>query len=434
MRQSGGFLTIVIVLAVIAGFGYLIWSNASSADSLRVLVPTEPQPTEISQSWQELLQAGSAQGGSAVPTIVIPDQTYVPPTIPQSNLPTMTPLPADQVRTGGELAVAVGATPTLPPPTIESFGRDSSSVDGSGAAGVPGGQTLEDIPTRIVPTDQPVPTNPPSIEVPIQRHPFDHYWFRRPIDAQYQNFGLRYYEYGTNGPADDPYPIHHGVDMPNRVGTPVRAGGDGTVIWVSNPDDDERSVFQGSPSYGNVIVIEHDFSYRGQTLWTLYAHLEDMLVEEGQFVRAGDAIALLGNTGRSTGPHVQFEVRVGSNDYGSTYNPVLWMAPYVGHGTIAGRVVDSRGNFLDDTDVTLMTGGLTVASTTTYVFRGVGSEVNFDPNWQENFVFADVPVGRYQVVMTLNGQRVIEIIDVREGMTSFVELKPEGAETEIEAP
>jgi hypothetical protein len=62
--------------------------------------------------------------------------------------------------------------------------------------------------------------------------------------------------------------------------------------------------------------------------------------------------------------------------------------------------------------------------TTTYVFRGSGSQVNPDPVWNENFAFPDVPVGRYEVVTNINGLRVSEIITVREGLTTFVELKP----------
>jgi hypothetical protein len=121
---------------------------------------------------------------------------------------------------------------------------------------------------------------------------------------------------------------------------------------------------------------------------------------------------------------VHFEVRLEENTYGSAYNPALWMAPYVGRGTVAGRVVDARGNFIDDADVTLFLAGTPRDVTTTYVFRGSGSQVNPDPVWNENFVFSDVPVGRYEVVTNINGLRVSEVITVREGVTTFVELKP----------
>jgi len=270
-------------------------------------------------------------------------------------------------------------------------------------------------------TPRPIPTNPPSLPVPYALDPRDHYWFARPIDPDRTNRALNYYEYGTDGPQDAPYPIHHGVDMPNEVGTTVRAAGPGLVVFATSPT---TPIYQNSPSYGNVVVIEHDFSYRGQPIWTLYAHLEAPLVVAGQRVEMGEAIALLGNTGQSGGPHVHFEVRLGQNAYGSSVNPSLWLAPYVNHGTIAGKVADSRGDYLDDVEVTLLLGGIPRDVTTSYVFRGSGSQVNPDPQWGENFTFSDVPAGTYDIVVTLNGNRVVKQITVREGLTSFIELTP----------
>jgi hypothetical protein len=115
---------------------------------------------------------------------------------------------------------------------------------------------------------------------------------------------------------------------------------------------------------------------------------------------------------------------IGQNTYGTSYNPVLWMVPYVGHGVIAGRVVDSRGEYLQDVDVTLSSGGLVRDTTTTYVFLDVGSQVNPDREWKENFVFSDVATGRYEVYVTLNGKQQTKVVNVQEGMTSFVEFEP----------
>ena len=63
-----------------------------------------------------------------------------------------------------------------------------------------------------------------------------------------------------------------------------------------------------------------------------------------------------------------------------------------------------------------------VGTTTTYVFLDNGSDVNPDPSWKENFVFGDIPVGRYQVITNIDGQRVVQRVDVSEGMTSFADL------------
>lgn len=409
-----GFAAGMILFAAVTGLVALLSSNAGPTTStLRPVVPTEPVDTGPSQPWQEILRIGVSGAGTPVPTVALPGQSFVVPTLPVDTQPTSAPLPAGEAVQRiviDEPLAGVTATPAA-----------VAALDG----------TAVPIATRLAQTPRPVPTNPPSLPVPLAIDPRDHYWFVRPVDADRTNRGLDYYEYGTDGPREDPYPIHHGIDIANEIGTTVRAAGNGVVIFATSED---TPVFQGSPSYGNVVVIEHDYVYQRQPLWTLYAHLEAPLVSAGERVVTGQAIGLVGNTGQTGGPHVHFEVRMGANTYGSTYNPVLWLAPYVNRGTIAGRVVDSRGNFIDDADVSLVVAGATRDVTTTYVFRGSGSQVNPDPVWGENFVFSDVPVGRYEVVTTIDGRRVSQTVSVREGVTSFVELAPSQAEAATQPP
>ncbi|MGV2435617.1 MAG UNVERIFIED_CONTAM: M23 family metallopeptidase [Anaerolineae bacterium] len=122
--------------------------------------------------------------------------------------------------------------------------------------------------------------------------------------------------------------VHRGIDMPNPIGESVRAVGSGQVIWAADSlRVESEKTFQNSPSYGNVVVIQHDFGYNGQTLYTLYAHLSAVLITRNQYVERGDVIGLVGSSGRVGEPHVHFEVRVGENAFGSTYNPLLWMVP-----------------------------------------------------------------------------------------------------------
>ncbi|MCL4253022.1 MAG: hypothetical protein KJ043_04485, partial [Anaerolineae bacterium] len=68
-------------------------------------------------------------------------------------------------------------------------------------------------------------------------------------------------------------------------------------------------------------------------------------------------------------------------------------------------------------------------TTTTYIFDGTVNQVNSAPNWEENFVFGDVPAGRYEVIAVYEGQRISRIIDVFEGLTTLVELRPSVAAT-----
>lgn len=85
---------------------------------------------------------------------------------------------------------------------------------------------------------------------------------------------------------------HCGVDFAVPVGTPVLAVGDGEVVVSKN-----------GGAAGNYVTIRHDRQYM-----TRYMHLKKLLVKPGQRVKRGDRIALSGNTGRSTGPHLHFEV------------------------------------------------------------------------------------------------------------------------------
>lgn len=95
--------------------------------------------------------------------------------------------------------------------------------------------------------------------------------------------------------------MHRGVDIAAPTGTPIRATGGGTVIF---------SGWGGS--YGNKVIIDH-----GLGIQTLYAHNSANLVQVGQQVSRGDTIARIGSTGRSTGPHVHYEVIVN----GTAVNP-----------------------------------------------------------------------------------------------------------------
>lgn len=87
--------------------------------------------------------------------------------------------------------------------------------------------------------------------------------------------------------------MHYGTDFSIKTGTPVYATGDGVIRWT-------RSTFGG---YGKQIEINHGFGYR-----TKYAHLSEFVVKKGQKVKRGELIGYSGNTGKSTAPHLHYEV------------------------------------------------------------------------------------------------------------------------------
>jgi len=100
------------------------------------------------------------------------------------------------------------------------------------------------------------------------------------------------------GPRVDPYTgqrkMHEGLDIAGPVGQPVYAPSDGTVIFTGTEG-----------AYGNILVIDHGYGVK-----TRYGHLSRILVHLGDRIGRGDEVALIGDSGRSTGPHLHYEVRV----------------------------------------------------------------------------------------------------------------------------
>ncbi len=124
---------------------------------------------------------------------------------------------------------------------------------------------------------------------------------RMPVDGVRltSSFGMR------NHPILRQRRQHNGVDLAAPRGTPVYATADGVV---------EMARYFGS--YGNYVQIGH-----GGDLETRYAHLSSYTVRDGEEVRKGDLIGYVGSTGRSTGPHLHYEVRVANEPV----NPIPYM-------------------------------------------------------------------------------------------------------------
>jgi len=105
-----------------------------------------------------------------------------------------------------------------------------------------------------------------------------------PISSE---FGLRPNPFGGRG-----HEMHRGIDFKGPVGTPVYATAAGVVREAEN-----------SGGYGNHVVVDHGYGYK-----TLYAHLSEIAVNPGESLQPGELVGYLGNTGRSSGPHLHYEV------------------------------------------------------------------------------------------------------------------------------
>lgn len=113
------------------------------------------------------------------------------------------------------------------------------------------------------------------------------------------NFGNR------NSPFGRRIKFHKGLDISNRIGTPIIAPAEGTVI-LSGPDG----------AYGNSVEIDH-----GGGIVTKYAHMQRAVVQQGDWVKRGQVLGYIGMTGRTTGPHLHYEVRLN----GAPVNPMRYI-------------------------------------------------------------------------------------------------------------
>ena len=213
--------------------------------------------------------------------------------------------------------------------------------------------------------------------------------------------------------------MHHGVDMENPRGTPIMAAADGVVLYAG---EDSTTLFGPQTAYyGNLVVIQYPFtSSDGQPVFSLYGHMQRVDVQSGQAVKQGDQVGMVGDSGVAFGPHLHFEVRVGdAYSFAATRNPELWIYPYGGYGTLAGRVTDAGGTPLYD--VTLQVKSTDISR---YAFSYADNSVNPDPVFNENFVLGDLPANYYEVSVNDNGRvRFKKIVYVSKNRTTWLDVK-----------
>lgn len=266
------------------------------------------------------------------------------------------------------------------------------------------------IPDKVVPQSA---WRPALYPAPYAATPHDHFYFTRPVGVDEVNWPLASYRYGGSffGP-DQP---HTGVDIPAPEGTPVLAAASGQVLWAGrgllfgdNAEDDP---------YGIAVAIVHNFGWDNQTLYTLYAHLSELRVSKGDYVEAGEVIALSGDTGFTTGPHLHFEVRIGSNNYYQTLNPELWLTPPQGYGVLVGKMTDGVGVPLIQQEVILEnldTGQEWHGTSYSSIYT-----VNGDPFYDENFAISDLPAGSYKIRVPYYGYVYEQFIEIYPGRISY---------------
>jgi murein DD-endopeptidase MepM/ murein hydrolase activator NlpD len=327
-----------------------------------------------------------------------------------------TPTPALTTSVPAEEAVLVSPSPTLEAspsstPTLVVL-ADSSPL--STTLDVPVSTVAPDPLRFVFPTPGAAPISawrPPLYPTPWAPTAYDHFYFARPIAADEVNWPVADYRYGGEFFANV---VHSGVDFPAPKDTPVLAAGSGEVAWAG------YGVYRGgydvTDPYGLAVVIRHDFGYQGQPLYTIYGHLDRIDVATGQYVTTGETIGLVGETGRVTGPHLHFEVRVGENSFFATRNPELWLAPPIDWGVLAGRVLNSSGELVQ-AQLVIVHSNLDGQNWFARSY-GEGATIS-DPYYQENVVVGDLPAGSYELRTAYAGQNFSIEVDIRPGVVTY---------------
>ena len=258
-----------------------------------------------------------------------------------------------------------------------------------------------------------------------------HTWFKRPIALADQPYIDQTYRFGSTMGGN--FQPHQGVEFNNGDGTPVHAIGDGVVVH-SGPA--ERGAL--------TVAIKHDRRLtpgRGPGardplyVFSVYYHNSKLVAQGGQRVKAGDVIALVGNTGRATNDHMHLEVH--ASPFDSTRlivdpavryppyntNPELWIEPLPGTGMVAGQVWDSAGQPVQQARVY----GLVKPQPRETPFSFIetyGPRNHSDPIYKEHFAISDVPAGTYILGVEIGGKRVFRRVKVEAGKLSWVEFRP----------
>jgi len=363
--------------------------------------------------------AATAPAGQSINVVA----SFTPSDTPTlTHTPTLTPTPTSTFTVTPSLTPTLTLTPTVTStvtpsltPTITPTLTPSNTATPIATA------------TAANPADDPNYTPPPSWTPPPENPAAfveDHYRLRRPISDGGVNYVDRTYPYG--GTSGGRYRVHHGVEFQNPVGTPVLAAGAGTVYYAG--DDLSNQFGPQRNYYGNLVVIAHPFTNaQGEAMYTLYGHLNNVDVETGQQVAVGDRIGTVGASGVALGAHLHFEVRVGNpQGFDATRNPELWIAPYFGFGTLAGRVTNAAGNPLRDVTVQIesASGEQFVPR---YAFSYAGDSVNSDVAIGENFTMGDLPANYYDVTVRANGRRLFqEVIYVYPNRTTWIDIEIDG--------
>ncbi|MBE0685590.1 MAG: M23 family metallopeptidase, partial [Anaerolineaceae bacterium] len=140
---------------------------------------------------------------------------------------------------------------------------------------------------------------------------------------------------------------HDGVEILNPEGTPILAVAEGRVYFSGNDRTYKRGRFTNF--YGNIIILEHELAGYTGPVYSFYAHLSEISVNEGETVSRGQKIGSVGATGKAFTNHLHFEVRIGDVLLQNARNPELFLpllptADQPDVGILIGSLISQDGN------------------------------------------------------------------------------------------
>ncbi|WP_420642848.1 peptidoglycan DD-metalloendopeptidase family protein [Candidatus Leptofilum sp.] len=343
--------------------------------------------------------------------------------LPSTTIPSATLIPSPTVTWTSSATATV--PPTLTPPPTQTNTATPTPTETPTATAVPINRRCpEESPVRpeytrnfLAVTPWPAPAGDPMA----------HFDFIKPVPGGGRTIINKTFPYGSDG--NGRYLLHNGIDIAGELGMPVLAVADGTVV-VSQSD--EQALYGWRCNwYGQLVVLELDQTWQDQPIYVLYGHVLGLAVDVGQRVEQGQPIAEVGVGGAAIVPHLHLEVRVGTNEFGSTRNPMLWIHPGPTRGVVAGRLIDPQGRPWQGITVTLIDASEDEPQfINTYSYQGDPQNlINPDELLAENFLFADVKPGEYTLYVKLQGVEYRQSVEVVAGELTTVEMVTEPYKT-----
>jgi murein DD-endopeptidase MepM/ murein hydrolase activator NlpD len=323
----------------------------------------------------------------------------------------------DSVGPDQDLPLLLTATPTAEVVTVQV------------PASSPSPKQVNDPLRFAFPTSVAVPISawrPAQYPVPWALTPYDHFYLARPILADEVNWPQADYRYGGVFFEDI---VHTGVDISAPHGTPVLASGPGKVVWAGYGF--LSGSYDETDPYGIAVLIRHDFGFQGNTLYTVYGHLDRVDVVKGQRVETGSMLGISGETGKTTGPHLHFEVRLEEEGVLRTRNPELWLVPPQGWGVLAGKVMNSNGAMLGGELVEVQS----KSNGQTWRAKSYNDgNIHPDNYYQENLVISDLPAGNYFIEIHHLAKIYTQEIVIQPGMVSYFTFRGRSGFTQEPLP